>query len=227
MLDEYVRHFQTVELNFSYYRVPTAAVLARIAAKTPAGFAFWVKANRKTTHQQDRSVAGEFLDALAPLVEDGKLAGVLFQFPQSFHRTVAGRKYLAATLDDFASVPGAVEFRHFSWDAPATVEGLRERNVALVVPDVPDLPGLFRPSVPVATSTTAYLRMHSRAAENWYAPGADRYDYDYSRDELKAVLAQWASVEKEVESIYAFFNNCHRGQAARNAEAFRRLLDQI
>ncbi len=227
MLSRYVRHFATVELNFSFYRIPTASTLERIAAKVPEQFDFWVKANRKTTHEQDRSVAGEFLDGLAPLAEAGKLAGVLLQFPQSFHRTVAGRKYLAATLADFASVPLAVEFRHASWDHASTVAGLKQRNVTLVIPDVPDLAGLYRPPAPIVTTAMGYLRLHSRNAQKWYAGMAKRYDYDYSQAELQALVTEWSAVEGQVEKIYTFFNNCHRGQAARNAEAFRRLLEQI
>jgi len=227
MLTQYVNHFETVELNFSYYRIPNQTTLGRIAAKVREDFTFWVKANQKTTHQQDRSIAAEFLDALTPLSETGKLAGVLLQFPQSFHRTVANRKYLGSAVEDFSSVPLAVEFRHFSWDDPSTLAGLRERNVTLVVPDVPELEGLYRPSGPAVTTATGYLRFHSRTAGKWYAGPAERYDYSYTQEELRAVLSQWSAVENEVEKVYAFFNNCHRGQAAQNAEAFRRLLQQI
>jgi len=227
MLDQYVKHFETVELNFSYYRIPTEATLARLADKVPDGFTFWVKANQQTTHRRDRSIAGQFIGSLAPLAEAGKLAGVLMQFPQSFHRTADNRGYLAAAIDDFASVPLAVEFRHCSWDDPAAVAGLKDRGVTLVVPDVPEIEGLYRPAGPVVTTSTGYVRLHSRTAAKWYAGGAERYDYDYSGQELQGLLAAWSAVENEVERVYAFFNNCHRGQAARNAEAFRRLLGQI
>lgn len=227
MLEQYVKHFKTVELNFTYYRMPTAAMLERMAAKLPDDFALWVKANQRTTHQQDRSAAEPFLAALDPMTASGKLAGVLLQFPQSFHRTVDNRNYLARTADDFASVPLAVEFRHCSWDEPATFAGLRQRGLTVVIPDVPELPGLFRPRSVTATSPTGYLRLHSRTARKWYAGGAERYDYDYSTHELKAILKDWAAVENEVEKVYTFFNNCHRGQAAHNAESFLRLLDHV
>lgn len=227
MFEEYAKHFDAVELNFSYYRIPAAPTLARIAAKSPAGFSFWVKANKKTTHERDRSIAGEFLEGLAPLGKTGKLAGILLQFPQSFHRTGENRKYLAGVIEDFASAPLAVEFRHFSWDHPSTGGGLRERNVALVIPDVPDLGGLYRPSAPIVTGERGYLRLHSRNPANWYTGGARRYDYDYSQQELEGVLSEWSALESKVDRIYTFFNNCHRAQAAQNAEAFRRLMGQI
>jgi len=224
MLAEYVRHFDAVELNFSYYRIPNARTLEAMADKTPEGFTFWIKANQETTHKQNRAVAPEFLDALGPLTSSGKLAGVLMQFPQSFHRTEANRKYLAAVLKDFSSVPVAVEFRHYSWTAPQTLEGLRDRNVTLVIPDVPELDGLYR-SAPAATSSTGYMRLHSRDASKWYAGGAERYDWDYTNAEITELLGQWSQLAGQVDRVYAFFNNCHRGQAAQNAEAMKRILD--
>jgi len=226
MFAHYAARFEAVELNFTFYRLPAPATLERMARLSPPGFAFYLKANQLITHQRDRSVSRQFLDSLYPLQSQGKLAGVLLQFPQSFHRTVANRRYLAAALADFESVPTAVEFRHGSWEAPSTLAGLRDRNVALVVPDVPDLPDLFAPPA-TATTTTGYLRLHSRDAGKWYAGYADRYDYSYDESELKALAGEWSELADQVERVYAFFNNCHRGQAAQNAEAFRRIVGQL
>lgn len=226
MFSLYVQRFPTVEVNSTFYRMPAGQMVAALARKSPPDFRLWIKGNRQVTHEGDRSVAAEFLDALTPLREAGKLAGVLLQFPQSFHRTVAARKYLAAAVEDFRSVPLAVEFRHASWDHPATVEGLRERDVALVIPDVPPIRSLYRPA-PALTSPTGYLRLHSRDADKWYAGAVERYDYSYSEPEMRELIRHWSSIEAGADTIYAFFNNCHRGQAAINAEAFRRLLGQV
>lgn len=226
MLDEYVKHFSTVELNFSYYRMPTAKTLASIAGRTPEGFSFWIKANQETTHRSNREVAGPFLEALAPLTEAGKLAGVLMQFPQSFHRTAVNRQYLAHALEDFASVPVAVEFRHNSWQAEQTLAGLRERNVTLVIPDAPDVSSLYHHPA-VATNAVGYLRLHSRNADKWYAGPVERYDYNYSPAQLTDIAAQWTPLAELVEKVYVYFNNCHSAQAAENAESFQRLLAQF
>ena len=227
MLANYVRNFETVEINFTFYRVPTARTMEGIARKTPPGYRIWVKANQAATHAGDRSVAPAFREGLAPLIEAGKLAGVLFQFPQRFHRTVANRAFLADALADLADLPLAVEFRHGSWRHPSVLQGLTERNVTLVVPDVPDLPDLYR-TAPVATTKTGYLRLHSRDASKWYAPeGADRYDYSYSSQELAEILGAWEALDEPMDEVYVFFNNCHHGQAAQNAEALRRVLGQI
>ncbi len=226
MLERYVEHFETVEVNYTYYRMPTARTMESLARRTPGGFVFWVKGNQETTHKHNRGVAGEFIENIAPLTDAGKLGGVLLQFPQSFHRTVENRKYLAGDLADCAPLPLAVEFRHRSWEHPATAEGLRQRNVTLVVPDVPDIRDLYH-SPPAATAATGYLRLHSRNAAKWYAGAAERYDYTYSRDELAEFIRQWSELDEPLGRIFAFFNNCHHGQAAENAEAFRRLLEQM
>ncbi|MDY7011233.1 MAG: DUF72 domain-containing protein [Planctomycetota bacterium] len=223
MFGHYIQHFRTVELNFTYYRIPSARTMHSLSEKSPDDFLFWVKANQKTTHEQDRSVAGEFLAGLRPMRDSGKLAGVLLQFPQRFHRTVANREYLAYVADDFESVPLAVEFRHVSWDHPSTLEGLADRNITLVVPDVPTIEGLYRP-IPAVTTDTGYLRLHSRNAANWYEGMAQRYDFSYSREELRKLLDGWSELVGKVRQMFCFFNNCHKGSAAANALAMRDLL---
>jgi len=212
MLAEYVRHFEAAEINFTFYRVPTARTIASITAKTPPGFRLWVKGNQQTTHRGDLGVTEAFMDGIAPAIEAKKLAGVLLQFPQRFHRTIANRQYLGQVLVNMAAVPLAVEFR---------------RAVTLVVPDVPDLPGLFRTPA-WATTSSGYLRLHSRDAGKWHGPaGTDRYDYSYDTQELAQIVQEWENLDEPMDEVYVFFNNCHHGQAAQNAEAMRRILGQI
>jgi len=222
----YAERFSTLELNFTYYRMPTEAMMRRFAANSPEGFTFWVKANQETTHKGNRGAAAPFAEAVAPLAEAGKLGGVLLQFPQSFHRTVANRKYLDATLADLADLPRAVEFRHASWAVPPTTAGLAEREVALVVPDVPPIRNLYRID-PTATTSTGYLRLHSRNAATWYGSAALRYDYSYGDDELHDLAAAWTDPGLGVRQVFAFFNNCHRGQAAANAQRFEQIVGEM
>ena len=227
MFAHYAQRLNTVEINYTFYRMPAARTLETLERKTPEGFCFWIKANQLITHHQDRSAAPAFIDSLHPLRAAGKLAGVLMQFPQRFHRTVANRRFLAAAVKDFSEVPLAVEFRHRSWDHPSVPAGLRDRDVTLAVPDAPEIHSLYRPA-PAATTRTGYLRLHSRDAGKWYAAdGADRYDYNYSPGELQEIIDSWDRLGEQVDKVFTFFNNCHAGQAARNAEAFRRILEQL
>lgn len=226
MFAYYARRFSALELNFTFYRVPTPEMIARMGESSPPGFIFWVKANQLTTHKHDRTIAREFLDAVTPLREQGKLAGLLMQFPQSFHRTVENRMYLSQAIEDYQSVPLAVEFRHSSWEHPSTAEGLRTRGVTLVIPDVPPVRGLYRAPA-TATTPRGYLRLHSRDAGKWYVGAAERYDYEYKDDELRSLAESWNNLAEQLDEVYVFFNNCHSGKAAANAAAFRRVVGQI
>jgi uncharacterized protein YecE (DUF72 family) len=226
MFELYARQFAAVELNFTYYRMPTLSAIDGLTRRSPEGFSFWVKANQQLTHEQNRSVAAEFLDSLSPMAEAGKLSGILLQFPQSFHRTLETRQYLAAVLEDLSGPPLAVEFRHQSWADPSVAAGLRARNTTLVIPDVPDVPGLYRARAQL-TTRTGYLRLHSRSAEKWHAGMAARYDYDYSPAELTDLADQWSPLDEGLDRLNVFFNNCHRGQAAQNAAAFQKILQDL
>ena len=223
MFGFYTQMFRAVELNYTFYRVPVSRTMESLAQASPDDFIFWVKANQKTTHQMDRSVSSPFIEALQPLRDTGKLGGVLLQFPQVFQRTTENRKHLHAAIGDFAGVNLAVEFRHASWDHPAVVEGLRDRQVTLVIPDVPPLQDLFRP-IPILTGSAGYLRLHSRNAAKWYAGAAARYDYNYSDQELKGIAGQWRKLAERASRVCVFFNNCHHGQAAKNAKMFEELI---
>ena len=226
MFKAYAEHFKAVELNFTFYRIEAASTLDKLARTSPADFGFWVKANRRITHEQDRLATQPFLENLQPLTDSGKLYGVLLQFPQSFHRTSASRKFLDSTLTLLDSLRLAVEFRHCSWDCDATVNSLRERAVTLVIPDCPDIASLYRPK-PTLTSPVGYLRLHSRDPAKWYGGPAQRYDYNYTDSELKAIAEQWSASHIEAQNVFAFFNNCHLGQAARNAQAFSKILSLL
>jgi uncharacterized protein YecE (DUF72 family) len=234
MFDRYVEQFPTVEVNYTFYRMPSARTIASLARRSPDGFDAWVKANQDITHHGRRELVPEFMDNLYPLAEAGKLAGVLLQFPQSFHRTIETRKHLAGVLASFAAAARpqgescrlAVEFRHRSWAHPSVPAGLAERNVALVVPDVPEIPDLYRTPATV-TADVGYLRLHSRNAKLWYAGAVERYDYSYSDAEMRDLYEQWADLSENVQRVYVFFNNCHRAQATENAEAFQKIVESL
>ncbi len=171
MLPFYAERFDTVEVNYTYYRQPTEKSMAGMAAKTPPGFTFFVKAFGDFTHKGDLSGHDEFVAGIAPMQEAGKLAGLLFQFPQSFKRTTANRRYLARVTEEFAgqSAAGlalAFEFRDGSWNHEDVYRSLEERGVALVCVDQPEVSTLF-PRLARATSDIGYVRFHSRNGDNW------------------------------------------------------------
>lgn len=229
----YARHFDAVEVNSTYYRVPNPQMMERMERKTPDGFRFVVKLHQAMTHESslDPALYREFLAAVQPLKDAGKYDGLLAQFPWGFKRAIENRRHLAALRELLAGEPLFVEFRHDSWITPELEPSLREHHIGYCAVDEPRLPGLV-PPLTMVTSEDAYVRFHGRNATNWWggagrsAGSGDRYDYDYQEDELKEWVRKVAELAEQARRTYLFFNNCHAGQAARNAKLMQELLRQ-
>ena len=223
MLKLYAERFKAVELNFTYYRLPSARTIEAICKKLPEGFKLLAKANSETTHKLNREAAKPFKEGIEPARRAGVLAGLLAQFPYSFKNEPAGREYLRQLAEDFEGYNMVVEFRNRNWSKMSTLDLLRELGLGFCCVDEPHELGLMPPAAE-ATTDTAYVRFHSRDKEKWYDGAKERYNYLYSEDEL----AEWTPKVKKLDDIteatYVFFNNCHAGNAAVNAEQFRDML---
>jgi uncharacterized protein YecE (DUF72 family) len=229
MLAHYLNEWQfnALELNVTFYRMPDAALLEAFAQRTPPQYQLAVKAYRDITHAAPGAdplqACAEFARALAPLRQADKLAAVLLQFPTAFHDTPAARDHLHVCQDELGDVPLAVEFRHVSWNTPAAAEFLRTQGMAFCAADEPALPGLM-PFTDFVTAPLGYVRLHGRNRA-WFTAGEkDRYNYDYSTMELRALIARVRAMAAQTKKLLIFFNNCHMGRAVRNARAFRDLL---
>lgn len=224
MLAHYGRHFPLVELNFTFYRLPTAGLLGRIADQVPAGFQFVVKLTRTLSHEQHARDLPAFRAAVGELHQRGQLLGVLCQLPQSAHHTKQNRAWLETLADGLAGYGLAVEFRHRSWAQREVPPWLADLNADLVTVDVPDIPALY-PRGLVQSGRHLYLRLHSRNAENWYLSDKERYDYDYDDAALGELIE--ALRQAKADRALVLFNNCHRSQAVANAERLRALLGRL
>jgi uncharacterized protein YecE (DUF72 family) len=227
-LRHYALHFPVVEVNATYYAIPSPDVTERMAEKTPPGFRFIVKLHQSMTHAGDTSAAlyRQFTEAIRPLRERRSMDGLLAQFPWGFQRTPANETLLGRMRERLAGENLFVEFRHASWAGADLEAALRQRQVGYCVVDEPALEGLM-PPLALRTSEDAYVRFHGRNARNWWGRGeGDRYDYDYSEAELREWLGRIQALADQARRTYLFFNNCHAGQAARNATLMRELLRQ-
>jgi uncharacterized protein YecE (DUF72 family) len=115
------------------------------------------------------------------------------------------------------------EFRHRSWAEPAVLEFLRRQEIGYCSVDEPALPGLM-PPVAAATTDAGYIRFHGRNAATWWGGGHERYDWEYSAQELSEWLDRIRTLAAETERTYIFFNNCYMGRAVKSAGVLRRLL---
>jgi uncharacterized protein YecE (DUF72 family) len=229
MLPYYARHFCAVEIDASYYGVPSAATMASMQMRSPGEFRFSFKAPRTVTHPQ-RGTARVHDDArllrerLEPLRAAGKLAAVLVQFPNAFKPDAASETYLAAVARAFAGVALVAEFRHRDWQRAQTFELLRDLDVGWSNVDLPELETLPRVSAD-AVGPVGYVRFHGRNARQWWTgTNVTRYDYSYTMDELAPWADRVLDVAAQTQQTFAFFNNHARGRAAENAQMFERLL---
>jgi uncharacterized protein YecE (DUF72 family) len=158
------------------------------------------------------------------MTDRGKMKAVLAQFPASFHDTLESRKYIESVARNCGNNRLFVEFRHRSWDHENSIEFCRNLNIGWVVVDLPEiysLPGI-RPAV---SSTDGYVRFHGKNRTTWYNPErGDRYDWNYSENDLRNWIMRIKALEERAETTYLFFNNCHAGQAVKNALLMREIL---
>lgn len=215
-----------LEVNVTYYRIPDERMVAGWASRTPDDFLFAVKANRTITHERDDPDFGAFAASLDPLVEAGKLACVLAQFPYSFHVERASVDYLKRLRQGLPDLALVIEFRNRGWVRDETFELLRELEFGYCAVDQPRFDSLM-PPIAEATGPVGYVRFHGRNYDKWWQHDHawERYDYSYSEDELREWVPKLRELEDATELTLAFANNHYRGQSLDTIKTLRRLLD--
>lgn len=208
-LSFYSERFNSVEINATFYRIPTKAMIAAWNRRLDKKFHLVVKGSRLVTHmkklQDCQDPLNNFMDQVLKL---DTLKVILWQLPPSLHKNLS---LLSRFLEDLPRfVRYAVEFRHDSWWHEEVANILAEHDAAFVAVSHPRLPEKFW-----STTDFLYVRFHGR--------DRDLYKYDYSQEEL----SQWVSIlEPHLagRTLYAFFNNDYQANAPRNALTFRELL---
>jgi uncharacterized protein YecE (DUF72 family) len=210
MLAYYVQHFDTVELNNSFYHLPKQPALESWRDSTPAGFLFAAKGSRFLTHMKKLKDAqiglGRFLDAVETL--GAKLGPILFQLPPNWEVD-------AARLRSFLEIlPGshryAFEFRNPTWEHPEIYRLLSEYRAANCLFN---LAGYQSPLE--VTTDLVYLRLHG--------PGG-KYQGSYSEEALRVWAGRIRQWRAEGRQIYVYFDNDDAGYAAHNALRLKQLI---
>lgn len=211
-LRRYSEHFDTVEVNSTFYRLARPAAVERWIEATPEGFRFAVKASRYLTHIQrltdlDTGIK-RFYEPLKPLLAAGRLGPVLWQLPENFHRD---EQRLAAWARALPPGMHTIEFRHPSWFVDSVLELLRDAGVALTIGDHPER----RFQSHEATAAWRFIRFHygSRGASGNYSAT--------ELDEWARRIKSW----RERTEIWAYFNNDWQAFAPRNATDLIRRLE--
>ncbi|MCX7599632.1 MAG: DUF72 domain-containing protein [Armatimonadetes bacterium] len=226
-LTYYAQVFDTVEINYTYYRMPNARTMRAMARKVADDFTFSVKAHSTMTHTREATEAdfAAFREALTPLEEEGKLAAVLAQYPWSFKPGEENVQWLYSFRRWMGAVPTVVEFRNRAWITEETFALLEELELGFCCVDEPRLRGLM-PPIARATSDVGYVRFHGRNADKWWQHDESwqRYDYLYTRQELGEWVPKVRALSERASVVYVYFNNHYQAQAVKNASLFRDLL---
>jgi len=210
-LDFYAQHFDTVEVNATFYRLPKEQAVANWVRESPPDFLFAVKMSRYVTHikrLRDLPPSLElFYSRIRPLVGSPKLGPILWQLPGTFRRD---DERLGEALGTLPPGRHCFEFRHESWFVDEVYELLRRHGVALVIGDTPRRP--FQAHE--LTADWTFIRFHH---------GTRGRNSNYSQRELE----EWAQrIERWARSgdVYAYFNNDWNGYAVRNGRLLRKRL---
>lgn len=265
----YASQFPMVEVDSSYYALPSSTNATLWTERTPAEFVFNVKAFRLLTGHQTpaNALPGDVAQALAshfaerrnvyykdvpdeirdeiwrrfeagvrPLHEAGRLAALHFQFPKWVTPAPDWQRHLEECVGRLPGYRLAFEFRNRTWfdgrHDERTLAMERDLGVAHVVVDEPQGFASSVPQVWAATSPDlAIVRMHGRNHETWEKKGlaasSERFDYDYSDDELREMVSPIKRLASEVGELHVVFNNNRDDQGQRNGRSLMRILGDL
>jgi len=211
-LEFYARHFPTVELNNTFYRLPTEKALKTWYDSSPSDFTFALKVSRYITHiKRLKDCAGEvknFMSRVAILKE--KMGPLLYQLPPGLHRDDEKLSSFLAVLP--RGLKHIIEFRHDSWFAEDVYDILRRHQVGFCVFDMPKLT-----SPVMATTDFAYIRFHGSGS---------LYSSRYTDEEMADWARKISRLAGKLKSVYIYFNNDTAGYALDNAVTIREYLER-
>jgi uncharacterized protein YecE (DUF72 family) len=204
----YAAHFDTVELNNSFYRQPPVERFAAWRTQAPAGFLFAVKGSRYVSHIKRLAVEQRSVDmVIEPAMGLGeKLGPILFQFQANFQVDLERLERFINKLPE--NLRYTLEFRHDSWLIPPLCELLRSRQIALCIPDHPKMPKVFE-----ITSDFTYIRMH-----------LPKQGLGYGRTTLEPWAERVMDWKSRGLDVFVYFNNDMEGHAIKDALTLKELI---
>jgi uncharacterized protein YecE (DUF72 family) len=209
-LEFYCQQYNTVEINASFYKVPTVKSLTTWYEKTPEHFRFSLKANKVITHYkkfvETQTLITDFYDIASEGLKD-KLDCILFQLPPSLTYTPLVLDRIVDQLNP--AFKNVLEFRHASWWNKEVYTRLKEHKLIFCITSYPGLPEEF-----IQTSETVYMRLHGNT---------ELYKSNYSDKELKSFRD--AMDVSTVKDSFIYFDNTWGGNAIKNAKTMQKLMD--
>ena len=210
-LEFYAQHFSTVEVNYSFYRLPEKSVFETWREQSPQDFLFAVKGSRYLTHMKKLKDPVEPLTRLMERASglQEKLGPILFQFPHTWCVNCSRLEFFLELLQTYPQQRYTFEFRHNSWLNPQVYKLLERAGAALCLPVSPTVPLDIR-----LTAPWTYIRMHS-----------GQWGIGYSDEELSTWATRIREFLQRGVDVYVYFNNDPEGHAIRDGKHLSVLLD--
>ena len=206
----YCRHFNTVEINATFYRFPQLKTLNAWYDKSPPAFKFTVKVFQEITHQRKfvdcSALIRDFYEIAKTGLKD-KLGCILFQMPPGFHCSENALALICAELNP--EFPNVVEFRHASWWQQKVYDQLAIHNITFCSINYPKLPETI-----VVNTAFPYVRMH----------GTPRLYYSGYADKTLKTLTDRLNQDAKIRQGFIYFNNTASGEAILNARSIGEML---
>jgi len=211
MLEAYLDHFDSVEVNNTFYRLPLASALDRWRDSTPDDFRFAVKGSRFLTHMKKLKDPDAGLGRFMPLVErlGDKLGPILFQLPPKWGPDIERLQRFLEALPK--SHRYAFELRDASWHTDEVSRVFKKHNVAFCIFEIAG-----QRSPRELTADFTYVRLHG--------PTSRAYEGSYSRAQLRRWAQRIKDWRKELKAVYVYFDNDDSGHAPRNALELKELV---
>ncbi len=209
-LEFYARQFDTVEINYSFYRLPERVVFETWRSEVPENFTFAVKASRYLTHLKKLKDPREPLERIVTNARGlgDKLGPILYQLPPHWNANLQRlREFIAVLPSDVRHV---IEFRDPSWLADEVFDLLQEHSIGYCIMSAPDLPRVMQ-----VTANFAYIRMHS---------GGYGTEGNYEEPQLEWWAERVSEFARGVD-VYVYFNNDYKGFAVQNAQRMVELVE--
>lgn len=219
MLNEYARHFNFLEITYTFYKMPilktTESIAERIKGKTKVSIRINKIFMKGKYAKEDLT---EFKNGIAPLLDQKIAVSYLCDFSTKFSASKANFELMLKLKEDFAELPIFFELPNRTWYKERYLEDMRSSFLGIVVVDMPPVKGLA-PYYPITTNSNTYVRLYGRS-NLWLTPEDKVLNYSYKEDELKQLYEDIKKLSIVSNNVFVSFCNLENGRAAVNALYF-------
>ncbi|HCW92660.1 DUF72 domain-containing protein [Flexistipes sinusarabici] len=225
MLEYYTKHFNLIEITFTFYKIPYAKTIQSILSRTPDNVFFSVRLHKNLLRGRNtQREFNDFLYGLSPLLENNKIKAFFADYNYKFTSCRANMsiiKELAGKLP--VEVPFFAELPSSTWYKERYIEEFKENRIGLIGLHLPEIPGLA-PFYPVSTNYFTYLRLYGKS-RLWVVPDDKDTDYRYKHDEIKKILNRCIDASVLSKGIFISYCNVTGGNAAVNALDTKKIVE--